>query len=251
MSHDEREDFESWALLRIIEKSPSIEQSFEGRCALTTFLDTVVKNLQRDFRISKWGKWRSSAKARELGTLAVALERLLYRERLPAAEAVQCVVERLGCWQATERQDLEDELWALMAELPIRVDRRHVPSADALHNLPDEAADRDFFVPPACSEIARLNRALRSALEGLAQHHREVLELRYRGGHSFEEIGQRTGLRVQTLYGIVARSMKKLRRELEARGLDAAEALDAQEISGEFCVEKLFEAPTCEARLDN
>lgn len=240
MGHDEREDFESWALLRLIEKSPALDQTFEGRCALTTFLDTVVKNLQRDFRISNWGKWRSSARARELGTLAVALERLLYRERLPAAEAVQCVVERVGCWQPTRRKDLEDELWGLMAELPIRFDRRPVHGADVLRHVPDESAERDLSAPAACREMDRVTGALQSALSGLSPHHREVLELRYVGGHSFEEIGERTGMRVQTLYGIVARSMKKLRRELEESGVRGIEALDAHHKSGEFCVERLF-----------
>lgn len=240
MSREEREDFESWALLRFVEKASILEQSFEGRCALTTFLDTVVKNLQRDFQISNWGKWRSSARARELGTLAVALERLLYRERLPAAEAVQCVVERIGCWQPARRKDLEDELWGLMAELPVRVDRRHVYGADLLRDVRDESAERAFFGGSARDDVDRITLALRSALLRLRRHHREVLELRYAGGHTFEEIGERTGLRVQTLYGIVARSMKKLRHELEASGIQGSVALEAQQVSGEFCVERVF-----------
>lgn len=240
MGPDEREDFESWALLRLIEKSPTLDETFEGRCALTTFLDTVVRNLQRDFRISNWGKWRSSARARELGTLAVALERLLYRERLLAAEAVQCVVEKVGCWQPTRRKNLEDELWGLMAELPMRVDRRPVRGTERLRRVRDESAERALSVPSACREMARVTDALQSALAGLSALHREVLELRYVGGHSFEEIGERTGTRVQTLYGIVARSMKKLRRELEDRGVHAMEALAAHDTSGEFCVERLF-----------
>lgn len=241
MGWDEREEFESWAMLRLVEKAASLESSFEGRCALPTFLDTVVKNLLRDFRISNWGKWRSSARARELGTLAVALERLLYRDRLPAAEAVQCVVERIGCWQPTKRQELEEELWGLMAELPVRIDRRHVRGTEAVLRCRDESADRAFAVPFAQGELDRVTAALRAALVALNPRHREVLELRYVGGHSFEEIGVRTGMRVQTLYGIVARSTKKLRRSLEAEGVQAAESLDAHRVSGEFCVERLFD----------
>lgn len=240
MSHDEREEFESWAMLRLLEKATSLEQTFEGRCALTTFLDAVVKNLQRDFQISNWGKWRSSARARELGTLAIALERLLYRERLPATEAVQCVLERLGCWQPARRRDLEDDLWSLMAEIPARMDRRHVHGADVLRDMRDEAADRAFDVSAAHADVDRLTAALRSGLSALSEHHRLVLELRYVGGHSFEEIGDRTGMRVQTLYGIVARSMKKLRRELEANGFHGVDMIEAHDTSGTFCVERLF-----------
>src|SRR4051794_1597158 len=75
---DETDDFVSVALTRLVDDDYAVLRKFRGDCALTTYLTVVLAMLYRDFRVSRWGRWRPSAEARRRGPAAVALETLVH-----------------------------------------------------------------------------------------------------------------------------------------------------------------------------
>ena len=51
-----------------------------GRGSLNTYLRVVIERLVLDMRVTNWGKWRPSARARRLGAEAVLFEQLTVRD---------------------------------------------------------------------------------------------------------------------------------------------------------------------------
>src|SRR5215212_7376883 len=74
------EDFGAWTKGRLVEGDYAILRKFNQRSSLATYLTVVITNLLRDYRNSRWGRWRPSAEARRCGPVAVRLEELLYRD---------------------------------------------------------------------------------------------------------------------------------------------------------------------------
>ena len=60
----EAEEFRSWALFKLVEDDYRMLALWQGRSSFSTYLNVVLVNLMRDFRIQVWGKWRPSAAAR-------------------------------------------------------------------------------------------------------------------------------------------------------------------------------------------
>ncbi|HUF46207.1 MAG TPA: hypothetical protein VMM93_00260, partial [Vicinamibacterales bacterium] len=83
LSATEAEDFASEVRLHLLDRERAVLRAFEGRSSFQTYLLTVIRHQFRDWRNALWGKWRPSAEARRLGPLAVRLEMLLVRDRLP------------------------------------------------------------------------------------------------------------------------------------------------------------------------
>ncbi len=61
---------------------------------------------------------------------------------------------------------------------------------------------------------------VREALDALDDHHREVLELGYRGELTQREIAARLELPLGTVKSRTYHALRALRRELDVRGLD-------------------------------
>src|ERR1043165_1810764 len=68
MTREAAEDFESWALLRLVENDYRILRLFRGDSSLKTYLTVVIRTLHREFRAEHWGRYRPSAAARHAGT---------------------------------------------------------------------------------------------------------------------------------------------------------------------------------------
>src|SRR6185369_4365613 len=120
------EDFASTVKLRIIENDYEILGRFEGRSSLRTYLSAVVNHLYLDYQTQRFGKWRPSAEARRLGTVALRLEVLLYRDGLTFEEA--CGVLQTDYGVAQSREALHD----LSLQLPRRSGGRR-PGKDDGH----------------------------------------------------------------------------------------------------------------------
>ncbi len=242
LSLEEAEDFRSAAMVKLLEKSARLEQLFEGRSNLATYFDSVLRNILRDYRISKWGKWRASKAAQRLGPLALHLERQIYRNRLSPHDAVQKIaMDHNASGYGADTRRFEEELWEIVSQLPTRVDRRAVVDTDALEELVDSSTESPFEVQQALHEIERLKATLLRALHQLSPKQRNVLQLRYSEGLSFGEIQTRTGVSTAALYRMVSRTLRKLRSVVDAEGLCADTALQAQASeAGDFCIEWLF-----------
>src|SRR5262245_46902863 len=109
---DDRDDFDSYVKMRLIEGDYAVFAKFQGLSSLTTYLTVVITRFFQDFRTSRWGRWRHSAEANRLGPVALTLEILIYRDGHSVREAIQILRSRGGDLP-TDRELIE-----LAARLP-------------------------------------------------------------------------------------------------------------------------------------
>jgi len=217
------DDFGATVKLRLIENDYAILGRFEGRSSLKTYLTVVINRLYLDYQTQRFGRWRPSAEARRLGTVALHLETLLYRDGLSFDEA--CGVLPTGRGMAASREVLE----TLRQRLPDRVER----PADALVTLSDaeppahgnghaelERVERKALAHKACQALSR-------ALERLSPRDRLLLRLHFEAGLTLAEVARSMGEEQKPLYRKRDALLKQLRAELEAEGIRDA---DAQEL---------------------
>lgn len=213
---DDADDFRSWALSRLVDADYAILRRFRGESSMTTYLVVVLNNLFRDFRNMRKGKWRTSAMARRLGSVAVALEKLVVRDGRSLAEAAGELRSR-GMDGISERR-----LGELAALLPHRTPTRPVsappgvvaavPSADR----PDGALDRR----EAEERREAVMAGLEGALHGLPAEDRLLVRLRFLEGFTVAAVARTLGLEQKPLYRRYERVLSTLRQDLEARGID-------------------------------
>src|SRR4029453_16388521 len=94
LSVEEAEDFGSLLKIKLLDNDRSVLRAYRGDSSLRTYLAAVANRLFLDQRVSVWGRWRPSAKARRLGPLAVELEELVRRERRPLGDAIEVMAAR-------------------------------------------------------------------------------------------------------------------------------------------------------------
>lgn len=214
LSGDEAEEFQARARLKLIENDYAVLRKFECRSSVQTYLEVVLANVFRDFCIERRGRWRASATARRLGPLAVRLERLVHRDGYAVSEAVSLVRNRLDI-EASER-----ELRELVARLPERRLRpvlERVPDdlpATSIGGDPVDEYEREF-------ERAKVEAALEAVLRTLDAEDRVILRLRFWCGLTVAEVARAMGMQQKPLYRRIARLMRELRIELDARGVGA------------------------------
>jgi RNA polymerase sigma factor (sigma-70 family) len=213
----EREEFSSWVKLKLIEDDYRILRRFRGRSRLSTYLARVITRLYLDFRVTTWGKFRPSAEARRLGPTAMLLERLIVRDGLALDQAIEVLRTNYRVAETAE------QLRGLGGALPPRWRRSFLDDTalpDVANGAPgsDERLDREADV----RAVEKLQRELREARQALPADDRLILSLRYDDGLSVADISRMLGLQQKSLYRRLQRILKRLRAELEARGVSAA-----------------------------
>jgi RNA polymerase sigma factor (sigma-70 family) len=215
------EDFASSVRLAFLKDDCAILRSFEGRSSLPSFLTIVVRRLFIDERRLE-GRWYSSAEAQRRGPAAVQLERLIMRDRLPFAEAVEIV-------RRDHAEVTAQELEQFAAVLPPRVPRPVV--------VPVLEGDEDRFAGDATAadlvdaldverRSQKANDAVRAVMAEFTLEDRVILRLRFTGNASIVSIARGLGLQQRPLYRRLESLLARLRAALEAAGVDAASAGD-------------------------
>ena len=213
MSWAEAEEFASIVRLRLIENDYAILRKFRGGSSLRTYLTVVIARQALDYRDACWGRWRPSRAARRLGRPAVMLEKLIVRDGVALEDAWRALPD------APALPD-RDQLRAFAAGLQPRL-RRHYVSLDDLDEC--HAGARD----PEVDSVMRDHRvaaALAGALRTLSPADSRLLRLRFAEGLSISSIARSEGLDQASLYRRVAALLRRLRRDLEARGIAAPAA---------------------------
>jgi RNA polymerase sigma factor (sigma-70 family) len=211
------QDFRSNVKLRLIESDYEILARFEGRCSLKTYLTVVINRLYLDYQAQRFGRWRSSAAARRLGSLAERLEALLYRDGLTLEEARGVLESHLPVDASG------DVLEELSRKLPPRVPRRRRehdatgPSASE----PAEAANGPLGLEQAERQklADRIFEALSRALSHLPGHDRTLLRLNIEDGYPIADIARALGEDPRALYRRRTVIVERLRAELGAEGI--------------------------------
>jgi RNA polymerase sigma factor for flagellar operon FliA len=203
LSDADIEEFGSWVKERLIEREYAVYRQFAGRSSLGTYLAVVVANLFRDFRNSRWGRWRPSAAATRLGPLAVRLETLLHRD----GHSFRDAVERL------KGHETEPALRALAAQLPRRMPQKEV----GLEAAVGVAAPQD-----PSSDTIDAERVIADAMAELPVEDRVIVRMHYWDDFSVADIARTLGLEQRRLYRRLESIQVTLGRALAKRGLDRA-----------------------------
>lgn len=212
---DESDEFAGWARMRLVEDDYAVLRKFRGESAITTYLTVVVTMLFRDYRVSRWGRWRPSAAARRQGDVAVRLETLVYRDGYRVDQAGEML-------RAAGHTDLPDrELVRLLATLPARAGTRPVGVGDEpLETLPStSAADEQVVAEEADGERRVAEDALKRALDGLPPEDRVIVRMRMWEEMSVADISRALRLEQKPLYRRLERIFTRLREQMEGAGI--------------------------------
>lgn len=218
---DESDEFAGWARMRLVEDDYAVLRKFRGESAITTYLTVVVTMLFRDYRVSRWGRWRPSAAARRLGDVAVRLETLVYRDGYRLDQAGEML-------RAAGHTDLADrDLLRLLSQLPARGQPRPTQVGDApLESQPARStADEGILAHEAQDERDAAETALRHALDGLPPEDRVIVHMRVWEGTSVADISRALNLEQKPLYRRLDRIFAQLRKQLEGAGITREDVL--------------------------
>jgi RNA polymerase sigma factor (sigma-70 family) len=215
VSADEEKEFASSVILKLIGNDYQIFRQFRGgTAALRTFLFKVIHRHLMDRRNSEWGRWRPSKPAKALGSAALYLERLVYRDRTNIGDAV-ALVANSPKWGLSSRA-----VRSLYAKLPTRAlaGRRNEPLEAAVDRPADPQVD-SVERGEQRRDAARVRDALVTALRHLTEEERRLLRLRYQDGVSVMDIAALANEDPQALYRRYTRILKQLCAALTAQGL--------------------------------
>ncbi len=96
LTPDDANELGSLVRYKLVEDNYHVLRSFQHRSSIRTYLTTVVSRVWLDWQIARRGKWRPSVAAKRLGTTAVHLEQLLFRDRLSFSEACETLRQNAG-----------------------------------------------------------------------------------------------------------------------------------------------------------
>lgn len=216
LSRVEAEDFGSVLRIHVLDHDAAVLRAFGQRASMETYLHAVATHRFQDWRNAQWGKWRPSAEARRLGSLAVLLETRLVRDQLSMDEAIETLRTNHGVTEP--RQTLEE----MAARFPLRHGRTFV-SDDVLASRPAPNSETGAaLAAAAAAAAARLAAgALEEAIRALSPQDRMILCMRFNDGERIATIARSLSLDPKVLYRRLERLLTSLRAVLEARGVDA------------------------------
>lgn len=227
LSADEREEFTSYAMLKLVENDYGRLRKYRGESSFRTYLTVVLQRLFLDFRTQKWGKWRPSTTAKRLGATALKLETLLYRDGVDFQEAREMLLAR------PDTPESGDDLWELAVLLPHR-ERPKRLDEEVLVNIGAASRGDSVMRRESTSLIHRLENHLAQESGRLTAEERDILRMRFDDGKSVPEIAEALELKPKALYGQIARLLKQLRVALERSGVSWSElegAIESRDLS--------------------
>ena len=212
LTSEDREDFASFAMVKLVENDYARISKFRGESQFNTYLTVVLQRLFLDYRTQKWGKWRPSTVAQRLGTVAMKLETLLYRDGFDFHEAREILLTSTACDRT------EEELWELAGKLPRR-ERFFCVDEEVLARLGTTRHVDDFDRHEAAGLLGELESQLKDATGDLSSEDRWLLKMRFDEGLSVPEIATVVNLKPKTIYARITRLLKRIRCRLEQAGV--------------------------------
>jgi RNA polymerase sigma factor for flagellar operon FliA len=221
LSREEKDDFTSVAHLKLIDSDYRLLRMYLKKSSISTYLTVVIRRIFQDYQVRLWGKWRPSVEAKQLGQVAVELERLITLDGLSENEAIALISVKQS--RATDRLD-EIKLREIVAKLPRR-QRRRIVGEDVLLNMPaDDRTDASVERADAAERSWRISVALEDLLSTLSAEDRLLLSMRFTDNMSLSHIARTLNLDQKPLYRRIDRIGRHLRRELEERGFSPSDA---------------------------
>lgn len=217
LSQHESDDFSSFVHLRFVEDDYRILRKFQQRSSLWTYLAMVIERLCLDYLAQRWGRWRPSAMAERLGSVAVLLEKLVTRDAHTVEEAMEILRthHNVGLTHA--------ELRKIWEQLPSRV--RLIEVGEELADEVYSTDTSDFSIEDAARRqtLARLQAVLKRAFREIPDQDRVLIALHFDQDMPISKIAKLLGSSAPTLHRKLEKAIKHLRLALTQSGLDPRE----------------------------
>lgn len=230
----EADDFRSDVRLHFIERNYEVLRKFEGRCALSTYVNVVVQRVFLDWRNRLWGRWRPSTDARRLGPTAILIERLVVRDGWPLEQALEMV-------RVNHQIEIDDTIRAFCNTFAARTPGRRLVSEDDAADVasPGPLADDNLVSAERDFLARRVQAALDRARQGLPPLDRLILKMRFDDRAAVADIARALHLEQRPLYRTLERLLKTVGEAMTAEGISRAD------------IEALFSAPPIEWTTDS
>lgn len=229
LSASESDEFRSDVRLHFIERNYEVLRKFEGRCALSTYINVVVQRVFLDWRNRMWGRWRPSTEARRLGPTALLLERLVVRDGWTIDQAIEML-------RVNHQAEIDEVVAEFCKTLAARGPARRMVSEDDAQEVAGTgpAADDNVVMAERDFLAKRVQAALDRARQGLAPMERLILKMRFDDRAAVSDIARALHLEQRPLYRTIERLLKAVGAAMEAEGISRAD------------IDMLFNAPPIE-----
>jgi len=229
LGSSEADDFKSEVRLHFIERNYEVLRKFEGRCALSTYVNVVVQRVFLDYRNRMWGRWRPSTEARRLGPTAVLIERLVTRDGWTLDQAIETL-------RTNHQVEIDDTLRTFCNSFAARGPARRMVSEDDAAEVVSQGPSADANVVLAERDFLakRVQAALDRARQALPPMDRLILKMRFDDRAAVSDIARVLHLEQRPLYRTIERLLKTVGDAMQADGISRGD------------IEALFNAPAIE-----
>lgn len=209
MSAEDAEDFAQDLHLKLMTNEYAVLRKFQGASNLRTYLTTVAAHALQDFQNRRWGKVRPSAAAKDLGPVAVLLERLLDKGW---SFDQACEILWTNHHVPLTRRELE-EIWK---RLPPRTPRKREGDGQLAETpSPEPPPQVKIFEDELQQTRVRVRAVLSQALRDLAEEERFIVTLVILKGFKIVTVAKILDTEPKRLYRRVEKIKDRLRGALE------------------------------------
>jgi RNA polymerase sigma factor (sigma-70 family) len=216
LSTQDAEDFAQIVKTKFVEHDYKVLRQYRGESNIETYVTSVVSSAFKDYRNHLWGKFRHSARAKRLGPEAMLLEQYIVRDRLTFDAA--CEQLRSKHRVTLSRAELE----AIFAQLPVRT-RRSIEDDDDLPNSPArDRTDRGLREAERTAAEEKVWAVIDATVAQWPAEDAAILAYRFKDGKTVSQIASILGLPEKPLFPRIQSLVVRLRKALEAAGIDIA-----------------------------
>ena len=219
LSPNDEQDFAAEVRLKLIENGYDRIRQWRARASFETYITTLIQRFFIDLQRKKWGKWRPSALARQLGPEAEAFEALIGRSGRTVDEAIAEMFAR--------DPSVDVERLRAHADAMRRPPRPREVPVEALDDAADGRASATSRIDASAYREFRdaVRAILRDGLAGLDEEDQLILRLHFDRALKISTISRTLGLEQRPLYRRVERGLRHLRRSLEEAGYSREQVL--------------------------
>jgi DNA-directed RNA polymerase specialized sigma24 family protein len=217
---EEADTVESRVKEKLFKNDCEIVRRFRHESSFRSYLNIIVQRTFADLQVERFGKWHYSAVARSLGSLAMDLERMIYREGYAPIEAIAALL-------TSHPETSQAKLESLLAMLPVKQRRAvRVTVEDVAEMLP--AIDPDILmITGARFRLSeKVATVIGQFIAGLEDIDRLLLQLLFESDLQISRIAVILQREQKALYRRRDELFNKLRKELKKAGIERQDAAD-------------------------